>query len=222
MTFTPSALHSLIFCRPERLIFEDDPSFLPEFALSPPELLSELDHNFNLDIMRSGDSQSLTPFSSQRLLSSHADAFGGLILPTSSPVAAGSFRLEGDDVADSVGAPSGMSGAGDIAEIEDPDFMFGDNGEVIQFSAQRSVARTPIRIPGGTMSGDVKASVRVRKEHEEGLQAGNQVSSTAFSHVFLHRNIRHWSCGLASLPLLELRDMARHSLTAVTQAHSDV
>ncbi|KAL1792695.1 hypothetical protein ACET3X_009202 [Alternaria dauci] len=160
--------------RPEQLIFEDDPSFLPELALPPPELLSELDHNFNLDIARSGDSQSLTPFGSQRSLSSsHTSAIGGLVLPTSSPVVAGEFRLEGYDRVNSDGVPSAMYSRNTM-EIEDPDFMFADDGEIIQFSPRRSVARTPARSPGVTMFGDAGASARALKEHVEGQQASNQ------------------------------------------------
>ncbi|KAG9185180.1 hypothetical protein G6011_07724 [Alternaria panax] len=156
--------------RPEQLIFEDDPSFLPEFALPLPDLLSELDHNFNLDIARSGDSQSLTPFGSQRSLSSsHADVLGGIILPTSSPVAAGEFSLEGDDGVSSAGGPSGNT-----IEIEDPDFMFADDGEIVQLSPRRSVARTPARTSGATMFADAGASAQVWKGHDDGQRSGNQ------------------------------------------------
>ncbi|CAN9439611.1 unnamed protein product [Alternaria alternata] len=160
--------------RPEQLIFEDDPSFLPELALPPPDLLSELDHNFNLDITRSRDSQSLTPFGSQRSLSSsHASAIGGLILPTSSPIVAGEFRLEGDDGMSSGGVPSIMDSRNTI-EIEDPDFMFADDGEIIQFSPRRSVDRTTARTPGATMSSDARTSAWAPKEHMKGHRAGNQ------------------------------------------------
>lgn len=82
--------------RPEQLVLPEDPSFLPDFALPPPELLAHLD--LGLDITRSGESQSLTPFGSQQSQSSsHAGALGGLVLPSSSPGAPGSFRLEGDN-----------------------------------------------------------------------------------------------------------------------------
>ncbi|KAI4910896.1 hypothetical protein J4E90_007153 [Alternaria incomplexa] len=160
--------------RPEQLIFEDDPSFLPELGLPPPDFLVELDHNFNFDIARSGDSQTLTPFSSQQARSSsHADGIGGLILPTSSPVMAAEFRLEGDDGVGSVGGPSVM-GAGDTIQLEDPDFMIADDGEIIQLPPRRKIPSTPARTAGAKMSSDAGASARVRKEHEDGQQVGDQ------------------------------------------------
>lgn len=178
------SLYSQNLFRPEQLILEDDPSFLPELALPPPDFLAELDYNFNLDIARSGDSQTLTPFSSQQARSSsHADVIGGLILPTSSPVMVAEFRLEGDDGVGSVGGPSVM-GAGDIIQLEEPDFMIADDGEIIQLPPRRKMPSTPARTAGAKMSSDAGASARVRKEHEEGQQAGDQVSFAAFSTCF--------------------------------------
>ncbi|KAF1834560.1 hypothetical protein BDW02DRAFT_498102 [Decorospora gaudefroyi] len=162
--------------RPEQLLLQDDPSFLPEFAQPPPELLAELDFNFNLDIAHSGESQSLTPFGSQQpRSSSHAGAIGGLVLPSSSPGMPGEFKLEGDSGVGSVGDPSGMLDAGDMLEIEDPDFMFGDDGEIIQLPQASASTRTPGGPAGLTMSGDAGASARVRREHEAGRQAGAQL-----------------------------------------------
>jgi meiotic recombination protein REC8 len=127
----------------------------------------------------------------------------------------GEFRLEGDNGLGSVDRPSGMLGAGDMIEIEDPDFMFGDNGELIDIPRGSAAAETPAGPAGVAMSGDAAASVRVRREHEEGRQAGFQVSFTRFSHVFLHCPFDTWSyecCGFASL---ELQSMATHDLTCL-------
>jgi meiotic recombination protein REC8 len=96
----------------------------------------------------------------------------------------GEFRLEGDNGLGSVDRASGMLGAGDMVEIEDPDFMFGDNGEIIDVPRGSAAAGTPAGPAGAAMSGDAGASARVRREHEEGRQAGAQVSFTALSHVF--------------------------------------
>ena len=213
-------LYSQNLFRPEQLILEDDPSFLPELALPPPDFLAELDHNFNLDVARSGDSQTLTPFSSQQARSSsHADGIGGLILPTSSPVMAAEFRLEGDDGVGSVGGPSVM-GAGDTIQLEDPDFMIADDGEIIQLPPRQKMPSTRARTAGAKMSSDAGASARVRKDHEEGQQAGDQVSFATFSHVFLHCDISLQSYGEASLLSLEPQDMETHHLTAISQAQS--
>jgi hypothetical protein len=96
----------------------------------------------------------------------------------------GEFRLEGDNGLGSVDRPSDMLGAGDMVEIEDPDFMFGENGEIIDVPQGSAAARTPAAPAGAAMSGDARASARVRREHEEGRQAGIQVNFTASSHVF--------------------------------------
>ena len=106
----------------------------------------------------------------------------------------GTFRLEGDNGLGSVDRPSGMLGAGDMVELEDPDFAFGDDGELIDVPRGNAAVGTPARPAGAAMSGDAAASARVRREHEEGRQAGGQVSSTALSHVFLYCDLSPRSC----------------------------
>ena len=189
-------IHSQKLHRPEQLILQDDPSFLPSFALPPPELLAELDSNFNFnaDIVHSGESQSLTPFGSQQSQSSsHVGAIGGLILPTSSPGLPGEFRLEGGSEPGGFGGPNLVLKDDDMVEIEDPDFMFGDDGEIIQLSPGRRSARTPTRSTGAPVSGDAGASARMRREHKEGQRAVSQVSLAAPSHVFLYCDLKYLS-----------------------------
>ncbi|EDU48244.1 conserved hypothetical protein [Pyrenophora tritici-repentis Pt-1C-BFP] len=162
--------------RPEQLILQDDPSFLPDFTLPPPDLLAELDSRFNLHIVHSGSSQSLTPFGSQQSQdsSSHVGVIGGLVLPSSSsPGLPAEFRLEGEN---ELGGLGGVLGDEDnMVEIEDPDFMFGDDGNIIHLSpGRRSAARTPVRAVGAEVSGDAEMSARVRREHGEGRQAVGQ------------------------------------------------
>ncbi|USP81145.1 hypothetical protein yc1106_08419 [Curvularia clavata] len=157
---------------PEQLILQDDPSFLPEFAYPPPELLADLDPNFNPGATHSGDSQPLTPFGSQQSASgSHVGSAGGLILPTSSPVAQSGFRLEGDYATSIVNQNSDMLGVGDTIEIEDPDFTFGDDGEIVQLSPlapSRGTTRA-------TVSGNAGRSTRIKKEVEEELRTPDQL-----------------------------------------------
>jgi len=130
---------------------------------------------------------------------------------------AAEFRLEGDDGVGSVGGPSVM-GAGDTIQLEDPDFMIADDGEIIQLPPRRKIPSTPARTAGAKMSSDAGASARVRKEHEDGQQVGDQVSFAAFSHVFLHCNTSPLSCGEASLLSLDAQDTAMHYLTSIAQA----
>jgi len=96
---------------------------------------------------------------------------------------AAEFRLEGDDGVGSVGGPSVM-GAGDTIQLEDPDFMIADDGEIIQLPPRRKMPSTPARTAGAKMSSDAGASARVRKEHEDGQQAGDQVSFATFLTSF--------------------------------------
>lgn len=198
----------LMFRRPEQLILPDDQSFLPDFAFAPPALLADLDFSFNLDMARPGESQTLTPFGSQRSQSSsHIGAIGGLILPSSSPSVPGGLRFKGDNGPGSVGGASDMFGAGNILDLDEPDFTFDDDGDIIDFGDRDTEPKTPGVRGGATMSGDAGASARVRREHEEGRSAGVQVSFTVVSHQFLHRDLSSLSRCLGWLASLALSVM---------------
>ncbi|KAF2847713.1 hypothetical protein T440DRAFT_500908 [Plenodomus tracheiphilus IPT5] len=163
--------------RPEQLVLQDDPSFLPEYVLQPADLFAGF--NLNLDLLpnsHSGDSQSLTPFESQQSQSSpQVSVIGGLVLPSSSTSQHGDFQFEGDDVPGSINRPSDVFGAGGLLNLDEPDFTFGDDGNIIQLGDDGDVPRTPGVHGGSTMPGDASASARVRREHEEGRQAGAQI-----------------------------------------------
>ncbi|KAL5118213.1 R8 protein [Pleosporales sp. CAS-2024a] len=165
--------------RPEQLVLQDDPSFLPSIALPPPELLADLDLALDFQVTRSGESQSLTPFGTQQQQqqsqsSSSAGELCGLVLPTSSPVAPGSFRLiqSGDEAAaDIVGFNDGDDGL----DLGDPGFGFDENGELIEDFDGIRAAQTPAARSGAGVHSDADASARVRREHEEGRAGGAQL-----------------------------------------------
>lgn len=90
-----------------------------------------------------------------------------------------------------------------MVDIEDPDFMFGDDGEIIQFSPSHRSMKTPTRSAGAMVSGDAGASARVRREHEEGRRAVSQVSYTALFHLFLHCDFGYLFCEMFLLLSLE-------------------
>ncbi|KAI8934714.1 hypothetical protein NX059_008403 [Plenodomus lindquistii] len=164
--------------RPEQLVLQDDPAFLPEYALHPPELFADLNLSFDpLPIRHSGDSQSLTPFGTQQSRSpSHASAIGGLVLPSSSSSLHGGFQLGDEDVQGNIGGPSAMFDEGGMqSALDEPDFTFADDGHMIQLGDDDFVPRTPAVQGGSTMQSDAGASARVRREHEEGRQAGAQI-----------------------------------------------
>ena len=92
--------------RPEQLVLPDDPSFLPEFAMPPPEFLAELNFSLVPELPRfPGESLSLTPLKEQYEPSTPAPT-AGLILPTSSSVGPGAFVLPGNGPS-SIGGPAG-------------------------------------------------------------------------------------------------------------------
>lgn len=161
---------------------QDDPSFLPGFALPPPDLLTDLDFVSIHDPSRSGESQSLTPFGSQQSSQSSNVGNYGLVLPSSSPERSAGINLGGDD---------GSQNHNDFLDIdkllnlEEPEFIFGEDGDIIEFSPGPHAPKTPVAATatGGTpMLSDAGASARVRQEHEEGQLGGMLVSSAAISH----------------------------------------
>ncbi|KAH6351706.1 hypothetical protein HBI37_038350 [Parastagonospora nodorum] len=160
--------------RPEQLVLQDDPSFLPDFALPPPEVLADLDLGLDFIVSRSGDSQSLTPFGSQQTQSSpNAGALGGLVLPTSSPDGPGGFQFQSGDEA---AGTTSFVGGDDGFDIGEPDFGFDENGELIEGPlVMPPVAGTPAARSAAGMHSDAGASTKVRKEHEEGRMGGAQI-----------------------------------------------
>ncbi|KAF2446945.1 hypothetical protein P171DRAFT_519282 [Karstenula rhodostoma CBS 690.94] len=151
--------------RPDQLVLQDDPSFLPEFAMPPLELLAELELGPTLPPLRaSGESQSLTPFGSQQVPST-PDPVAGLILPTSSSVGPGGFVIQGN----------GPSSIGDQVAVDDdmidaPDFTFDENGEFVDLTEANLNVGTPAAPGGGTVHSDAGASAKVRQDHEDGLR----------------------------------------------------
>lgn len=72
-----------------------------------------------------------------------------------------------------------------MLNLEEPDFMFGEDGDIIEVTLGQRVSETPVATPatgGAPMHNDAGASARVRQEHEGGQQGGAQVSSAAISH----------------------------------------
>jgi meiotic recombination protein REC8 len=162
---------------------QDDPSFLPDFALPPPELLADLDLAIPLVTPQSGESQSLTPFGSQVVPGTRTGSIAGLILPSSSSRDLGDFRLAGDNGLSSVGG-SGLFVGEDLLEpLAEPDFGFDADGNFVDHAA---IPVTPNVYGETVMQSDAGASERVRQEHEVGQMADVEVSLTADFHCDLH------------------------------------
>jgi meiotic recombination protein REC8, fungi type len=142
--------------------------------------LPDLETDPSLRIVRSGDSQSLTPFASQQWqASSEVGELGGLVLPSSSsPIATTTFKLPGaDDVIDS----SGFSGVDNRFQLdEDPGFTFNDNGE-LELTEPKPAPKTPRAVSRAPMMLDAATELTVREQQAEVLDDGTQVSFTMFS-----------------------------------------
>ncbi|KAF2116553.1 Rec8 like protein-domain-containing protein [Lophiotrema nucula] len=157
--------------RPEQLMLQDDPSFLPEFLLPPPELLAELNLPLPPTHPRTGESQSLTPFGSQKEITTPEAPVAGLIIPSSSSGLRGGFTIMGDDGPATVGDIGDDYPTGPLPEL---DFDFDEYGGFIEHPKDKTKHSTPAA-PGGTgVLSDAAASVRVRLEHEAGQQGDIQ------------------------------------------------
>lgn len=171
---------------------------MPDFALAPPENIVDFDGDFNFNIAHSGDSQSLTPFGSQQSYSSEGGPLGGLVLPTSSPTpGGGGFQLHGDDEGTGLNAlPVGDNGVA----LDEVDFAFDENGELIEGLLGQIVAGTPAARSGVGMQSDAAASAKVRKDHEEGRVGGVPVSFPLFlAYNALPSHLPVFSPGLLAL-----------------------
>ncbi|KAF2272885.1 uncharacterized protein EI97DRAFT_436495 [Westerdykella ornata] len=156
--------------RPEQLILPDDPAFLPDFTLPPADLLVELNFPIPPPVQRFDESQTYTPGGSQSSHRSPTAPLGNLLIPSSSPVAAGDFQIAGDYGIGSVGESGGLMGVEDVAQPLEEDFSFDADGNLIDFAAGEGGFSTPLNQRGSTMMSDAGASARVREEHLEGQQ----------------------------------------------------
>ncbi|KAF2648539.1 hypothetical protein K491DRAFT_722474 [Lophiostoma macrostomum CBS 122681] len=155
---------------PDQLMLPDDPSYLPDFAMPPPALLADLNLSVPLATPRSGDSQSLTPFSSQVGHSSPGGPGAGLIIPSSSSGVPAQFMVEDDGSPSSVMDPGDMLGEG-IAEPMAADWALDEEGNFVDLALGQAVPSTPAVSQGVMVPSDAGASARVRQEHEEGKRA---------------------------------------------------
>ncbi|KAL5393624.1 hypothetical protein PMIN02_005734 [Paraphaeosphaeria minitans] len=156
--------------RPDQLILQDDPSFLPEFAMPPLEFLAELELSPVPPLRTTSESQSLNPFDFQQEQGPSTPCpVTGLIIPTSSSVGPGGFVLQGN-------GPSSIGGqvAVDDDMIDAPDFTFDENGEFVDLTEANLNVGTPAAPGGGTVHSDAGASAKVRQDHEDSLRERDQ------------------------------------------------
>ncbi|PSN63799.1 hypothetical protein BS50DRAFT_647578 [Corynespora cassiicola Philippines] len=158
--------------KPEQLVLADDPYFIPELVLPPPELLADLNLDFIHTTPRPGESQSLTPFGSQQAPATPDQGICALIIPSSSSHDMNGFNIAGGNEPSSVGGPGGMLGDKMPDQLEDPDFDFDADGNLVPRDVEPA---TPAPTGRATIRIDAGASARVRQEHEEAQLAGAEL-----------------------------------------------
>ena len=159
---------------------------MPDFALPPLDY--DLANLANLAISlpsetQHSDSLLVTPYGSQKLRDEQALArpIGGLISPSSNTGDygnVGGFVVHGDD-GRGTGRPAGPTsiiGQEDDGFLPDTDFSFDAEGNLLEFTPIQQISSTPAVGEGRALGSDAGASAKVRKEHEEGLKAGADVS----------------------------------------------
>jgi meiotic recombination protein REC8, fungi type len=162
---------------------QDDPSFLPDFALPPAELLASLDMSLLPEAPRHGESQDLTPFGTQQDQSTPGGLVGGLLIPSTSSPQGGKFKIQGDDSPVTVGGPSDILGENGLQLLEEPDFAFDDDGNFVDRIEIAAATHTPAGASGHTMQSDAVASTWMRQQHEERQRIEAQVSSATVFHL---------------------------------------
>lgn len=96
------------------------------------------------------------------------------MLPSSSPSAPAGFRLEGDN------DPANLDKLNEMLAAMEPDFTFGDDGDIIDLDVRKPSPKTPGPTGKAPVQSDTGVSSRVRKEHEEGREARALVSYLSF------------------------------------------
>lgn len=124
----------------------------------------------------------MTPYGSQNLRNEQTPArlIGGLISPSSDTGDRGNVGgfVHGDDGCGTSrpAGPTSIIGREDDGFLPDVDFGFDAEGNLLEFTSIQRISSTPAVGEGRALGSDAGASAKVRKEHEEGLKAGADVS----------------------------------------------
>ncbi|KAL8723125.1 MAG: hypothetical protein Q9225_000529 [Loekoesia sp. 1 TL-2023] len=165
--------------RPDQLILEDDPAFVPDMVLPGLDIdLAALDISTDASSRRTSI---LSPHSQRTSLSSQHtsdESALGLIIPSSEGGGAGDlggFIVPSSEQA-SVRRSAGVNYLFGEAEDDfnlDPDFMFDNDGNMIDIGDDVPPVQAEQVLPAaGRIRSDSGASAQVRRELQEGLEAG--------------------------------------------------
>ena len=156
---------------------------MPDFALPPLDYdLANLAISLPSETQHS-DSLLVTPYGSRKFSDEQtlARPIGGLISPSSDTGDhgnVGGFVVHGDDGRGTSrpAGPTSIIGREDDGFLPDTDFGFDAEGNLLEFTPIQWISSTPAVGEGRALGSDAGASAKVRKEHEEGLKAGADVS----------------------------------------------
>ncbi|KAF2810502.1 uncharacterized protein BDZ99DRAFT_443330 [Mytilinidion resinicola] len=165
--------------RPDQLVLEDDPTFLPEFLLPPPDLsLSGV--NLGGPAGEAQGSLLFTPYGSQDLSGSQGigGPVGGLVIPSSRSASGGfddgEYFIQGDD---------GRGTSQQLDQLDEPlveaDFAFDADGNIIDLTPTNPIGEKHTGTTRPAIGSDTGASARVRQEHQEGQRIGNEFGGEA-------------------------------------------
>lgn len=168
--------------RPEALLLEDDPTFLPDLAFAP------LDFDLSrLDAFISGGSQTSSSLSPHTARTTPQSDQTGLILPSSGTGGVGDI---GGFVVDGSDRFSALAGAHLLGEddgfLPEADFTFDEEGNLLDLGGMRAASAAP---PGATRRSTTAPAVRAptgpRSVLEEQLRDDDVVSSQGKFFVLL-------------------------------------
>jgi len=167
------------FQRPEQLVLQDDPAFLPEFDLPNLDLdLSIFEASTQGSSKRTSIISAKSKSSSQSSNQDGEDSVLGFVIRSSG---SGDAGIGGFMIAESEGTVTRRDiRPADDAEgfFPDVDFNFDAEGNLIELGDVEPVPASQAEPAMTRIRSDSAASARVRQEHHEGLLAGQQAVRT--------------------------------------------
>lgn len=171
--------------RPEQLVLQDDPAFLPEFDLPNLDLdLSIFDASTQASSKRASILSATSNQSSQSSNQEGENSVLSLVIPSSG---SGNAGIGGFITAESEGTSAHRdTRPADHEEgfFPDVDFNFDAEGNLIEFGDKEPVRAGQAEPALTRIRSDSVASAQVRQEHQEGLLAGQQaVCNPRYDHA---------------------------------------
>ncbi|KAL8908094.1 MAG: hypothetical protein Q9171_005588 [Xanthocarpia ochracea] len=167
--------------RPDQLVLEDDPAFVPDMILPGLDIdLANLDVSTDASSKRSSTLSALSHRSSLSSQHGNEDSMLGLVIPSSENGGLGDFGGFVIPSSDRASVRPSAAGGDLLREAEDdfnfdPGFIFDNDGNLIPTADDDpQLQPDPVQSAAERIRSDSGASAHVRRELAEGLQAGQQ------------------------------------------------